>query len=143
MATAKQIAANRLNARLSTGPKTDTGRFNSSRNAFRHGLSGSLRMEGATAMKIDIMARALTEGSERFAAAREMAESQLELSRIRGVRQELMMSINPPQMSLEQLAQQLERVAALDRYERGAFCKRRRAGKTVQVQTRENAAAPK
>jgi hypothetical protein len=143
MATAKQIAANRVNARLSTGPKTDMGRFNSSRNAFRHGLSKSLPMEGATAMKIDIMARALTEGSERFAAAREMALSQLELSRIRGVRHELMMSLNLRQMSLEQLAQQLGRVAALERYERDAFCKRRRAGKTVQVQTRENAAAPK
>jgi hypothetical protein len=143
MATAKQIAANRVNARLSTGPKTDMGRFNSSRNAFRHGLSKSLPMEGATAMKIDIMARALTEGSERLAAAREMALSQLELSRVRGVRHELMMSLNLRQMSLEQLAQQLGRVAALERYERDAFCKRGRVGKKVQVQTRESAAAPK
>jgi hypothetical protein len=64
VATAKQIAANRANARLSTGPKTDSGRFNSSRNAFRHGLSGPLPMEGAIVARIDIMARAL--GSERL-----------------------------------------------------------------------------
>jgi hypothetical protein len=138
MATAKQIAANRANARLSTGPKSDTGRFNSSRNAFRHGLSGPLPMEGATVARIDIMARAL--GSERL--ARQVAEFQLELLRIRGVRNELMMSLNPQQMSLEQLAQQLERVSALDRYERKAFCKRRRARKKFQARTSENADVP-
>jgi hypothetical protein len=138
MATAKQIAANRANARLSTGPKTDIGRLNSSRNAFRHGLSGSLPMEGDTAMRIDIMARALTERAERVAVTREMAELQLELSRIRSVRNELMMSLDPQQMSLEQLAQQLGRVTALERYERNAFCKRRRARK--KLQSLENAA---
>jgi hypothetical protein len=145
MATAKQMAANRANARLSTGPKTALGRFNSSRNAFRHGLSGPLRIEGATAMKIEIMARALAEGSnaEWLAAAREMAELQLELSRIRGVRKKLMLSLNPRQMSLEQLAQQLGRVTALDRYERNAFCKRRRVRKKLQARTHENAATPK
>lgn len=141
MATAKQIAANRANAGLSTGPKTDLGRFNSSRNAFRHGLSGPLLMEGVIAMKIDIMARALTEEAERLAEAREMAELQLELSRIRGVRHELMMSLDPQKMSLEQLAQQLGRVTALDRYERNAFCKRRRARKKLQAH--ENATTPK
>jgi hypothetical protein len=140
MATAKQIAANRANARLSTGPKTDIGRLSSSRNAFRHGLSGPLPMEGACAMKIDTMARALTDGAERLAAAREMAELQLELSRIRGVRNELMLSLDPQRMSLEQFAQQLGRVTALERYERNVFCKRRRARKKLQTRTHESAA---
>jgi hypothetical protein len=39
MATEKQIAANRANAKFSTGPKTLAGRLKSSRNAYRHGLS--------------------------------------------------------------------------------------------------------
>ena len=90
------------------------------------------------AIKIDIMARALTEGAKRLAAAREMAKLQLELSRIRGVRNKLMMSLDPQKMSLEQLAQQLGRVTALERYERNAFCKRRRARKKLQAL--ENAA---
>ena len=42
MATEKQIAANRANARRSTGPKTVAGKMASSRNAFRHGLSLAL-----------------------------------------------------------------------------------------------------
>mgnify|MGYP003565695461 FL=1 len=35
----RQRAANRRNARLSTGPKTESGRARVSQNAFRHGLS--------------------------------------------------------------------------------------------------------
>ena len=42
MASEKQIAANRANAKRSTGPKTAAGKLRSSRNAFRHGLSGPL-----------------------------------------------------------------------------------------------------
>ena len=39
MATDKQIAANRQNAKNSTGPRTETGKRRSRRNAFRHGLT--------------------------------------------------------------------------------------------------------
>jgi hypothetical protein len=39
MATDKQIAANRQNARKSTGPKTEQGKRRSRRNAYRHGLT--------------------------------------------------------------------------------------------------------
>jgi hypothetical protein len=39
MTSDRQIAANRLNARKSTGPRTATGKSRSSRNALRHGLT--------------------------------------------------------------------------------------------------------
>jgi len=41
MATPRQIAANRLNATKSTGPKTDAGKARSRANALTHGLAGS------------------------------------------------------------------------------------------------------
>jgi len=41
MASQKQIAANRRNARRSTGPKTPEGKAAASRNAVKHGLSSS------------------------------------------------------------------------------------------------------
>ena len=39
MASERQIAANRQNAKKSTGPKTDAGKQRSRQNAFRHGLT--------------------------------------------------------------------------------------------------------
>ena len=39
MTTPKKIAANRRNARKSTGPKSEEGKFRARQNAFRHGLT--------------------------------------------------------------------------------------------------------
>jgi len=39
--SSKQVAANRRNARLSTGPTTRTGKQRSAQNAFKYGLSVS------------------------------------------------------------------------------------------------------
>lgn len=50
MATIRQISANRRNARLSTGPRTDAGKAASSQNAITHGLSArSVLVEGESA----------------------------------------------------------------------------------------------
>ena len=40
--TAAQLAACRVNAQLSTGPRTEEGKRRSSLNAFRHGLTGQI-----------------------------------------------------------------------------------------------------
>lgn len=42
MLTEKQLAANRRNAQLSTGPRTDEGKRCSSQNACRHNLTGQI-----------------------------------------------------------------------------------------------------
>ena len=42
MATDQQIAANRLNARKSTGPRTEAGKNRTRLNAVKHGLTGHL-----------------------------------------------------------------------------------------------------
>jgi hypothetical protein len=58
-------------------------------------------------------------------AAAEVAQAQLELLRIRAVRAELMAMVDLGSVNLEQL----QRLAALDRYERFAHTKRRRASR--------------
>lgn len=40
MPTPKQLAANRANAKKSTGPRTAAGKLASSRNSYKHGLTG-------------------------------------------------------------------------------------------------------
>ncbi len=126
MATEKQLAANRANAQKSAAPKTAAGRLKSSRNAFRHGLSLSLRLDMATSEKADTIARLLTRGqadAEQLTAATEVAQARFELLRIRTVRARLMAEVDLTSGNLEQL----RRLAALDCYERFAATKRQRA----------------
>jgi hypothetical protein len=132
MATERQIAANRANAKKSTGPRTAAGRSKSSRNALRHGLSAPLRLDPATSVKAAAIARALVDdgaSEEQLASAAEFAEAHLELLRIRALRHELAASIDlcPSPQALHQLA-------ALDRYERYAHTRRRRASGKLQGQ---------
>lgn len=97
MTREKQIAANRANAKKSTGPRTATGRSKSSRNALRHGLSAPRRLDPTTSVKAAAIARALVDdraSEEQLASAAEFAEAHLELLRIRALRRELAASID-------------------------------------------------
>ncbi len=124
MATEKQIAANRANAKRSTGPKTFAGKLKSSRNAYRHGLSGPVQLDPAALGKIGAIALFGTgRSSDRLALAADFARAQQELVRIRSRCTELMEKIELDDMN----SQELRRVAALDRYERYCLTRRRRA----------------
>ena len=46
MTSFKQFAANRANARRSTGPRTEEGKQQSRRNAVRHGLTADTVVNG-------------------------------------------------------------------------------------------------
>ncbi len=130
MATEKQIAANRINAQKSTGPKTAAGRLKSSRNAFRHGLSLRLRLDPETSAKAEAIARVLIRDhadEDQLLAATDLAQAQMELLRIRKVRTELMANADLASGDLEHL----RRLAALDHYERLAHTKRRRASRKL------------
>jgi hypothetical protein len=126
VATNKQIAANRANAQKSTGPKTATGRLKSSRNAFRHGLSLPLSPGAETSAQERALVQVLVADPANYKqllAATELAQAQVELLRIRGVRAELMAAFDLASDD----RQTLRRLAALDHYERLAHSKRRRA----------------
>ena len=126
MATEKQIAANRANARRSTGPKTALGKMVSSRNSFRHGLSRPSRLGFAMSSEVHAIARALTsEGisDEHWASAVDFASAQLELLDIRAIRAGMLLGVEIEEMN----TQQLRRLASLDRYERYSQTRRRRA----------------
>ena len=57
MASERQIAANRRNARKSTGPRLGAGKNRASRNAYRHGLTLSRTSTAAYAKQLDKLVR--------------------------------------------------------------------------------------
>jgi hypothetical protein len=82
----RQIAANRLNARKSTGPRSRAGKQRASRNAYRHGLSLSVNSNERVAKQIDELARQIVGDDEDAVClqlARSVAEAQFALARIR------------------------------------------------------------
>jgi len=87
MASERQIAANRRNAKKSTGPKSESGKKRSSKNPFRHGLSVPMSNIGSEAQLKDLSRQFAGEASdaEILAQAARAAHAQLDLERIRSV----------------------------------------------------------
>jgi hypothetical protein len=88
MASEKQIAANRKNARKSTGPRTNAGKQRAAKNARRYGLSIQTD-EGENAQATESLARRIVEGlTDQYLlhCARTAAYAHLELARIRQVK---------------------------------------------------------
>ena len=85
-----------------------------------------MRLDVATSAKADAIARALAHDQadeKTLAAATEVAQAQLELLRIRAARAKLITGLDLASGDINHL----KRLAALDRYERLAATKRRRA----------------
>jgi hypothetical protein len=83
------MRANRTNARASTGPKTAKGRARSAQNAFRHGLSLSVRSDLALSEEVETLAFEIAgpgASAEVRDLARRVAEAQIELRRVRYAR---------------------------------------------------------
>jgi len=86
MASERQIAANRRNARKSTGPRSRAGKRRASGNAYRHGLASSRSLDAETARQRDQLARQIAGDSQSeviLELAHSAAEAELDLARVR------------------------------------------------------------
>jgi hypothetical protein len=86
MATERQIAANRRNARRSTGPRSAAGRKRSSRNSLRHGLAAGVATTAERLNQIERLARKIAGANAdvvRLGNARTLARAAFELAQIR------------------------------------------------------------
>ena len=86
MASERQIAANRRNARKSSGPRSGAGKNRSSRNAYRHGLTVSFTSSEGFAKQLDKLTRKIagdTEDPILLERARAIAQAELDLARVR------------------------------------------------------------
>ena len=89
MISQRKREANRANSRLSTGPRTRSGKARSSQNARRQGLSVPISRDPAFAPEIDNLRRELTRNMEdrKFdELLSRFAEAQIEIIRIRRAR---------------------------------------------------------
>ena len=91
MSTDLQLAANRRNAQLSTGPKTESGKHRTRLNAYRHGLTGQIQLftpEDHAAFELHckgIVEALAPVGALEADIAQSVAEDRWRLKRIRAI----------------------------------------------------------
>jgi hypothetical protein len=140
MATDRQIAANRRNGALSRGPKTAAGK---SRNALKHGLAIPITRDRQTARKIQRAARQMAPSAvgDSIRNAQIAAEATFELARVRAAFEAVVARMSTSYSSnagsrdtcstgsgkSAAPIRTLAELDKLDRYERRAFSRRRRA----------------
>lgn len=130
MTSERKAASNRKTAQNSTGPRTELGHRRSRRNALRHGLAIAIGSDPAFSKEIEALATALERGGGQIVRefARQVAEAELDLLRIRGLKAERFnMVIRNPEAMLGDYCELSETLAQLERYERRAFSRRKRA----------------
>ena len=121
MISAAKLDANRRNARASTGPRTSAGKARAAQNARRHGLNLAARDDSSRAQEVAALAHAIADAdAERRALASAIAAAQIDLVRARRVRADLF----PAALAAPAAT---ARLAVLERYERRAWSRRKRA----------------
>jgi hypothetical protein len=150
VASERQIAANRANARKSSGPRSSAGKSRASSNAYRHGLSLSFGTNAPLAPQLETLARKIAGyavDAISLERAREIAQAEFDIARVRRAKVALIESARacaaaerppmPPQdpdRSAEAIRRALPELRKLERYERRAAARRDRAVVNIVVE---------
>lgn len=88
MTSERKAAANRLNAKKSTGPRSTAGRGRASRNALKHGLAATWTKDSFWSEKHASLAKALSPGAndQLTTLARSIADIEFQIVSIRSAR---------------------------------------------------------
>jgi hypothetical protein len=136
---------NRGNPTRSTGPRTVAGKLRASRNALKHGLNVSIRHDGGLGQEIEILAAAIA-GDRPTATARDVADAVFDLKRVQRYKVSLIedkvnnmpLVVANDKYQIENCGwdvwkyaqacmQALPAIAKIERYERRALSRYRRA----------------
>lgn len=144
----RKRAANRANAARSTGPRSATGKARASGNALRHGLNLPVA-ESFMASEVEALAARFAGGDpKKLEFARAAAEAHLDLARIRGAKDLILMracgdfdgpmGTTPDTFTSQEvvwvcLADVADRLITLDGYERKALSLRKTALRAVHA----------
>ena len=131
MTSDQKRASNRKNALKSTGPRSKVGIGHSSHNARRHGLAVAISLDPSFRNDIETLAIAIEHSRGRTTIgefARQVAECEVDLLRIRKLRASLFKSVaDNPAAGPETHFELNDYLIKLERYERRAFSRRKRA----------------
>lgn len=132
MSSSRKVAANRVNAQRSTGPRSASGKQRSRLNAFKHGLATSIAADPALSREAAHLARVMAGEEERdrwvLQAAADVAEEAIAVMRARLAKMDLLdfMARHPEALWLTGDLF-LKSLNQLDRYERRALSRRNTA----------------
>ncbi len=92
MTSARKLMPNRQNSLRSTGPKTAAGRARAAGNARRHGLRVPVLSDPVLSAEVEAMARQIAgdASAELIELARRIAEAEIDVMRVRRVRNDLL-----------------------------------------------------
>jgi hypothetical protein len=125
MASDRQIKANRKNAKRSTGPTSEVGKSKTSRNAHYHGLSRPIRHDQCELNALSRFMDRAELNPQGFDLAG-IVVAKLELIRVRAARYNLLSALSKAPDSAKK-----KRLNGLQRYERLAFAKQKRAMRAI------------
>jgi predicted outer membrane protein len=135
-----RLAANRRNARLSTGPRTASGKRNVAVNALRHGLSVPVFADPVLAGEVAELAERIANGStdpEVRERARDVAAAQIDVERVRHARHAVIarpaMGAPVSEARSDAMRETIRELWTLDRYERRAMSRRKSANRALQA----------
>ena len=130
MTSERQLTANRTNAKKSTGPISASGKHRSRQNAHRHGLAISADRDPLLSAEVRQMAHILSRarGEPHITSTTQAAAAaEIDLLRISKIRTTIFDAFHNSEKSLQDIIRLNENLGKLDRYERRAFSRRRRA----------------
>jgi hypothetical protein len=136
MTSDSQTTANRANGKKSTGPRTRGGKAMASRNALRHGLRAASACNTGFSDRIERLAKAICREDAdpvNYSQALIIAESLVNIARVRAARVQILEQTFERSSTLPELLR-------LERYERRALSRRRRAIRRLDA--RRSAASP-
>jgi hypothetical protein len=134
MTSDRQVAANRRNAKKSRGPISVSGKRRSRENALRHGLATSVDRDPLLRADVDRLAKILSHarGEPNITlTTQDAAAAEIDLLRIGKVRALIFDRFHRSERSLQDVTRLNQELGKLDRYERRAFSRRRRALNSV------------